>query len=255
MTHTGKGTLYSRFIPGEEVEEIASWRFDVFTPQDVAHRGDPAQRQGAMRSFDAPASATAAPATPPEQLPGYAQGLEAGRAAGYDAGLQDGLHQLMLFKQQQGQAQAQRLDSLARQFTAQLQGVEQHIAESIVAIALDVARQVVRTQVRTDPQAVLPVAQEAIRSVVVPSSRLLLRVHPDDLAVVREHVDTTGDGRALQWQADPAVSPGGCVLQTDSGEVDGRIETRWARAVAALGHPEAPFESPTGPGDAVAPAP
>jgi len=250
MNVPSKSQLYSRFIPGEEVDEVASWRFAAFTPQDVAHRGDPAQRQGAMRAFDAPAAVAPAPVTPPEQLPGYAQGMEAGRTTGYDAGLQDGLHQLTLYKQQQGQAQAQRLESLARQFTAQLQGVEQRIAEAIVNIALDVARQVVRAQVRTDPTAVLPVAQEAIRSVLVPSTQLVLRVHPDDLAVLQEHAQATGDGRPLQFQTDSSVSPGGCILRTDSGEVDGRIETRWAQAVAALGHPEAPLEAAPTPTDA-----
>jgi flagellar assembly protein FliH len=35
--------------------------------------------------------------------------------------------------------------------------------------------------------------------------------------------------------ADAAVARGGCIVESDLGAIDASIETRWARAAAALG--------------------
>jgi flagellar assembly protein FliH len=39
-------------------------------------------------------------------------------------------------------------------------------------------------------------------------------------------------------QADAGVAAGGCVVESDLGQVDARIETRWAQAAAVLGSTE-----------------
>ena len=34
---------------------------------------------------------------------------------------------------------------------------------------------------------------------------------------------------------DPAIEPGGCIVDSDLGQVDARIGTRWAAAAAVFG--------------------
>lgn len=58
-----------------------------------------------------------------------------------------------------------------------------------------------------------------------------VRVHPDDLAEVREHV-RFGDGAALV--GDATVEPGGAVAAFGASEVDAQISGALARAKAAL---------------------
>jgi flagellar assembly protein FliH len=39
-------------------------------------------------------------------------------------------------------------------------------------------------------------------------------------------------------QADATLQPGGCIVESDLGQVDARIEARWAQAAAVFGRSE-----------------
>jgi flagellar assembly protein FliH len=64
-----------------------------------------------------------------------------------------------------------------------------------------------------------------------------LRVHPADLALLPpsatlvDHAELRG---ALTVSPDPTLERGGCVLLTNLGEVDARLETRLALALSLL---------------------
>jgi flagellar assembly protein FliH len=90
----------------------------------------------------------------------------------------------------------------------------------------------------------LQLAPEHIREVVERelarvrlARRIELHVHPADLALL-DSTETMVDRGALlgslTLHADPALERGGCLLQTDLGEVDARLETRLALALALL---------------------
>mgnify|MGYP006195741765 CR=1 FL=1 len=49
--------------------------------------------------------------------------------------------------------------------------------------------------------------------------------------VLREEIDAPG----VQWMADAAVPPGGCLVESAGTVVDGSLGKRWQRAIAALG--------------------
>jgi len=60
-------------------------------------------------------------------------------------------------------------------------------------------------------------------------SRLILRVSPSDYALVREHLATVLEGLEagqVEVAADERVALGGCLLETPSGSLDGRLEVQ-----------------------------
>jgi flagellar assembly protein FliH len=65
-----------------------------------------------------------------------------------------------------------------------------------------------------------------------------LKVNPKDLDLVREHrkewVEAVEGMGTLTVEADPAIARGGCVLETDAGDVDARVEERLAMLNTAL---------------------
>lgn len=66
---------------------------------------------------------------------------------------------------------------------------------------------------------------------------LMVRLHPADLAVLREAGGTEDvllSEPALCWVADEGIALGGCILETDRGELDARLETQLDRLRAAL---------------------
>jgi len=61
--------------------------------------------------------------------------------------------------------------------------------------------------------------------------------------MLREQLLSSQDGRSLVLRGDPSIAPGGCVVESEHGSVDGSLPTRWNRAVAALGRSDAPLDT------------
>ena len=68
-------------------------------------------------------------------------------------------------------------------------------------------------------------------------SRLTVRVSPFDYATIRGHLDTVLEGLeagAAEVVADERVELGGCLLETPSGSLDGRLEVQLSNLRLAL---------------------
>jgi flagellar assembly protein FliH len=60
-------------------------------------------------------------------------------------------------------------------------------------------------------------------------------VHPADQQHVMAGAGEVLKARDARIVADPAIEPGGCIVDSDLGQVDARIGTRWAAAAAVFG--------------------
>src|ERR1700744_3242964 len=166
---------------------------------------------------------------------GIASGHVAGQALGYQAGYAQGHAQGFEQGQSEGREEAARLAALAETFKAALDGAQGAISETLVALALDIAQQVVRQHVQHDPTALIAAARE----VLAPDPALVgapaLIVSPADLPVVEAYLMEELQTRGWTVRTDASVERGGCRAQAAAGEVDAGIDTRWERVAAALG--------------------
>ncbi|NHZ89931.1 hypothetical protein F2P45_13045 [Massilia sp. CCM 8733] len=71
----------------------------------------------------------------------------------------------------------------------------------------------------------------------VSSEKVVVRLHPGDLAALREAGaldDALPSGTLVSWSGDKNVALGGCIVETESGELDARLETQLERLRATL---------------------
>jgi len=92
---------------------------------------------------------------------------------------------------------------------------------------------------------VAAVAQEAIEALLLSARHVSVRVHPDDQPLVAQGAAEILQARGARLVADPAVTRGGCLVESDIGIIDASIESRWRRAAAALGSQSPWGEEPT----------
>ena len=232
-TATGAGTgtpraatPYSRFIPREELGSFAAW-----SPHTLNTELDP----------PVPASPAAGAAAGAAGEPPQAQ-VAAARQAGYQDGYRDGLVALDSFKQSFATQLSAQLGELMRGFDAQLAALEQQMAQALARSAVLLARRVVRAEIDTHPEHVAEVATQAVNAVLQSARHIRVLVHPDDHALV-----AAGSAEALQarvaWLlAQPGIERGGCLIESDLGQVDARIDARWQQAAAVLGS-ELPWQA------------
>ena len=209
--------LYSRFIPREELSSFASWSFG-----DVSAGAAPG----------APAREAEVPVDPAEL---HAQQLRAARQSGYQDGYRDGLVALEGFKQSFAAQTTTQVGALVRSVGEQLDAMQQEMARALAATATALARQVLRSELQSRPDCVAQVAEQALEALLLSARHIVLRVHPDDHALVAGHSAEAIAARGARIVSDPQIQRGGCRVDSDIGLVDATIDERWRRAVASLG--------------------
>ena len=211
-----KRDVYARFIPREELSSFAAWAFGDVSSNEPGP-GAPGMRQHA---------AEAAPVDPAAQL---AQQLRAARQSGYQDGYRDGLVALEGFKQSFAAQTTAQVGVLLGSIGRQLDALQQDMASAPAASATSLARQIVRSELATDPAGVARVAEQAIDALLLSARHIVLRVHPDDHAFVAAGAAEVIAARGIRIVPDAQISRGGCRIESDIGLVDATIEERWRR--------------------------
>ena len=238
-----KGRHYGRFVPREEVGEVMHWQFgDVTLPQvwqplpSLLTHGSARTAHALQANAEAAhALAEAAQAADTAQQAQWQQACEAALVQGRAEATVEWQQRLDDYVAGEGQSAASRLEMAVQQLGAQLAALQQHMAQDVLQLACALARQVVRQELRSNPEALAPVVAEALDMLVADGRPATVRLHPDDHTQVGAALRERFDGKALQWLPDAAVAPGGCLVEAAGAVVDGSLEKRWQRAVAALG--------------------
>lgn len=170
---------------------------------------------------------------------GHAAGLAAGRAAGHAEG------------KAQAEAEAARLATLADGLERALGELDREVAEELMALAIELARQMVRQTLAQHPESILDTIRGALQQ--LPQGHAQIRLHPDDLALARQHLGEQLSHAGHRLQEDLALERGGCRLDTPAAQVDATLETRWRRVLESLGRENAQWRT-AGEADGAPPA-
>lgn len=110
------------------------------------------------------------------------------------------------------------------------------VEREVATLALEVAGGLLGRALATSEEAVVELAARAIAA-ARDRREVVLRVHPDDARTVRAAERRLGAllaRAALDVREDPAVGPGGAVVETEAGWVDARVETQLSELARAL---------------------
>jgi len=165
---------------------------------------------------------------PPVDIEAELAGLrEAARAEGYAEGLAAG--------RVEGEQACGRMKQLAESFSATLDNLDFRLADMVLELALDVARQVVAGELAARPERILDVVNLALKQMAETSREARLLLNPDDAALVRPHLDQVLDKNRLRIVEDVRIVRGGCLIETTQGDLDGTLPARWRQVVQVLG--------------------
>lgn len=159
------------------------------------------------------------------QQEGYRMGFESGQQEGREAGMAE------------ARGEAARLAELADNFQQALAGLDQQVADNVLELALEVARQVVRSTLATQPAVVLPVIREAIGALPMHHGNINIHVHPEDAERLHAQLGNQVGQSGWHLVEDTDVAPGGCIIRAGTSEIDATVATRWRRVLEAIGTP------------------
>lgn len=176
---------------------------------------------------------------------GLATGEREGRVAGHAAGLEAG--------RAQAAGDVAALRAMLERLREPVDRLDADLENAVVALALEVARQVLIAELQTRPEALLPVLHKALAAFPAHSGAPWARLHPDDVDMLRAVAPEIENG-GLSLVADPSLQRGDLVLAAGGeppravperrwrtrgahdapAELDLRLEERWRQVMARL---------------------
>ena len=149
---------------------------------------------------------------------------EAAHKDGYAAGYEEATAR--------GRMEALQLHTLVTELDTALKALDQDIAEEVLSLAVEIARQMVRRTLSEQPEAIVETIRAALHH--LPQAKTLIHLHPDDCALARDYLGeqlTHYDHRLVE---DDTLTPGGCRVEAAGSTVDASVETRWRRIMESL---------------------
>jgi flagellar assembly protein FliH len=145
---------------------------------------------------------------------GLAEGREAGRA--------------------EVRAQVDRLAGMFYDLARPFEVLDAEVERELLTLAMALARQIVRRELKTDPTQIIGIIREAIAVLPVAAREVRVHLHPEDAAVVREHLAPTESERAWAIVEDPVMARGGCQITSATSRIDARLESRVGAILSEL---------------------
>jgi flagellar assembly protein FliH len=107
----------------------------------------------------------------------------------------------------------------------------------VVKLALEVAKKVVHREVKIDREIIQTLVKVALSHVAVKSG-VTIHLHPADYSYMLEHraalMRPGDDEREMVLLADKSIDRGGCLVETECGDIDARIEEEFREVERAF---------------------
>ncbi|MDP2902074.1 MAG: flagellar assembly protein FliH [Methylovulum sp.] len=151
---------------------------------------------------------------------GFQQGFAEGSKKGYD----ENVHLL--------QQQAKQFTSLLESLSGPFKHLDDEVEKELVKLAIGIATQIIRREIKLNPGQVVAAAKEAINVLPLSSQKITVHLHPEDSELVRSALSL--DDMPTTWKIieDPLITRGGCKIDTEVSHVDATIEHRLAAVIA-----------------------
>ncbi len=180
----------------------AAWQAPVIDPEDTAERRAAKRRQQRDDSFSQ------------AKEEGFAAGMALGSAEVSD--------------------QKERFGRLLSELSAPFEQLDEEVEHALVDLACRIARQVVRRELQTDRAQIVAVAREALHALPVAARDVKLTLHPDDAALLREAMASSGETRSWELNEDPLLTRGGLRIVTATSILDASVEARLDTVIRQL---------------------
>ena len=141
----------------------------------------------------------------------------------YEEGYQAGLDE----REKEATESVSRIEKLHQNLVAERAQVLKEAEEMVIDLAAALVRRIVGFQVEMNPKALVQIVRNALGH-LSDYSNLEIKVHPDDLKIVRRFaarwVDKVDQDAVLKVRASEIVARGGCMIEGLEENVDARLE-------------------------------
>lgn len=155
---------------------------------------------------------------------------EEGFSKGYEEGLTKANNEAKIIRNQASvvlkQAETHRAETL------------ENLEKDIINLSVDIAQKLIARQLSLEPETVISIAHEAIQ-LIKTREKVTIFINPAENEVFElykgELHRMLPANASLDLITDEAITPGGCIVETEHGKVEATLESRWDTLLENLG--------------------
>lgn len=151
------------------------------------------------------------------------QAEERGQQLGYEAGWNAAHNERVVLVQ------------AASTMEAEFERFKGDLSEKLLDLAVLVSKKVIGDTLAMHPEYTAELLNHVLENMQLHSKTVTLRAHPNTIRVLEAQFGDQQMLGNLRMIEDPKQLQGGFLLQHPEGEVDATLQTRWLRAIEALG--------------------
>jgi flagellar assembly protein FliH len=152
----------------------------------------------------------------------------------HEEGYRQGYEQGLAAAQAETQARLAHLQQILQALSEPLAQLDETVEQELVAVVMAAVRLLVRREIKLDPAQVIAAVREAVGVLPLASRQIRVYLHPQDAAIVRQHLGEAGGEESWRIVEDPILTRGGCRVVTETSQVDATVESRLQAVMAAL---------------------
>lgn len=160
---------------------------------------------------------------------GHQQGYDEGSQVGREAGEQAGFEAALKTEEKRIRESLAPLEDVLKQLQQVLPAQEAALREGLVALAVRLARNLFDAELALKPEHIQTLVHNAVQALPNADERLVIELHPDDLALVERIADSH-----WQLQTSDDLSRGGCRVRSRFSYVDYSLEHRFRQQLSNL---------------------
>jgi flagellar assembly protein FliH len=165
----------------------------------------------------------------------WEQGYEDGYSIGMEAGMGDARRSMGY------------LDEILRTLAKPFEDLDTSVTSQLAVLVKTIAAVILRRESEIDASFLLDIVKQGIAALPVAAGEVRIVVHPDDAALIENHLEASAQDRDWRIAADPEQPRGGCRLLSDIAQIDANVEQRLERLVASMleasrDAPEEPYD-------------
>ena len=120
----------------------------------------------------------------------------------------------------------QEFYSILKAFEEKIEEYENSFSEIVIKLAGRIAKKIIKREVESEP-IIKEIIDDAL-SQVIAADKIIIRVNPDDYDLLESEENHHKEIRfnKIKFESDASIEKGGCIVETEIGNVDARISSQ-----------------------------
>jgi len=155
------------------------------------------------------------------QKQAYDEAVKAGR----EEGLKQGLREM--------EVKAKQLQNMFNFLQQPLNELDKEVEQQLTELAIMLSEKLLQKESKLDVQHIQNLVHESLEYLPAKSRDIQVRLNADDIALLTQ-AEIDIDQQSWSCVADNSITPGGCVIESNSSHIDATVETRVQQLVDQL---------------------